>query len=207
VTSRGARWPDRACGERGGRTQAWAFFVAECRRNLHVALCMSPVGAAFRERLRQNPSLVNCCTIDWFQAGPAPTCRVSHPAAAPSAHGHLGIVPVGPAVGASSLSACCFSTPIGTAPPEDARPDGAPVLDRPGPRMRCRPWRARRSSRRSWRKRSARRSSPSARTSTARRAPPAPWVGSGKLAAQRQFRSTATRGTCPPCTHPRRPAG
>lgn len=30
-------------------------------------MCLSPVGAAFRERLRQNPSLINCCTIDWFQ--------------------------------------------------------------------------------------------------------------------------------------------
>ena len=24
-----------------------------------------------RDRLRANPSLVNCCTIDWFQAWPA----------------------------------------------------------------------------------------------------------------------------------------
>ncbi len=91
VMSPGAGWPDRAGGERGGRAQAWAFFVAECRRNLHVALCLSPVGAAFRERLRQNPSLVNCCTFDWFQAGPcAIPCRVSHPAARPSARGRLG---------------------------------------------------------------------------------------------------------------------
>lgn len=28
---------------------------------------MSPIGDAFRTRLRMFPSLVNCCTIDWFQ--------------------------------------------------------------------------------------------------------------------------------------------
>ncbi len=27
---------------------------------------MSPVGDAFRSRCRMFPSLVNCCTIDWF---------------------------------------------------------------------------------------------------------------------------------------------
>ena len=42
----------------------------ECRRNLHICLCFSPVGGAFRERLRKFPSLVNCTTIDWFTAWP-----------------------------------------------------------------------------------------------------------------------------------------
>lgn len=43
------------------------------RAHLHCSahLCtqviaMSPVGNAFRERLRKFPSLVNCCTIDWW---------------------------------------------------------------------------------------------------------------------------------------------
>lgn len=31
---------------------------------------MSPIGDAFRNRLRMFPSLINCCTIDWFQAWP-----------------------------------------------------------------------------------------------------------------------------------------
>ena len=32
---------------------------------------MSPIGDAFRTRLRQYPPLVNCCVIDWFRAWPA----------------------------------------------------------------------------------------------------------------------------------------
>jgi dynein heavy chain len=31
---------------------------------------MSPIGDAFRTRLRMFPSLVNCCTIDWFSEWP-----------------------------------------------------------------------------------------------------------------------------------------
>ncbi|KAG2436335.1 hypothetical protein HXX76_006644 [Chlamydomonas incerta] len=48
----------------------WAYFVDKTRDNLHIVLAFSPIGDAFRERLRQFPSLVNCCTIDWFTAWP-----------------------------------------------------------------------------------------------------------------------------------------
>lgn len=41
------------------------FFIERVRSNLHVVLAMSPVGDAFRVRLRMFPSLINCCTIDW----------------------------------------------------------------------------------------------------------------------------------------------
>lgn len=41
------------------------FFVERVRANLHVVLAMSPVGDAFRQRLRMFNSLINCCTIDW----------------------------------------------------------------------------------------------------------------------------------------------
>ena len=46
------------------------YFVGRCRENLHVILAFSPIGDAFRNRMRKFPSLINCCTIDWFQAWP-----------------------------------------------------------------------------------------------------------------------------------------
>lgn len=48
----------------------FAYFVDRCRENMHVVLCMSPVGEGFRSRLRKFPSLINCCTINWFQRWP-----------------------------------------------------------------------------------------------------------------------------------------
>ena len=45
----------------------FAFFVNRCRENLHIIIAFSPIGDAFRNRMRQFPSLINCCTIDWFQ--------------------------------------------------------------------------------------------------------------------------------------------
>ena len=45
----------------------FAYFVSRCRSNLHIIIAFSPIGDAFRNRLRQFPSLINCCTIDWFQ--------------------------------------------------------------------------------------------------------------------------------------------
>ena len=50
--------------------ETYAFFVERGKRNLHILLCMSPIGDAFRDRLRKFPSLVNCCTIDWFKSWP-----------------------------------------------------------------------------------------------------------------------------------------
>ena len=37
---------------------------------MHLVVCMSPIGDAFRNRLRQYPSLINCTTIDWFLEWP-----------------------------------------------------------------------------------------------------------------------------------------
>ncbi|XP_054237169.1 dynein axonemal heavy chain 7 [Indicator indicator] len=46
------------------------MFVGRCRDQLHIVLAMSPIGDAFRNRLRKFPALVNCCTLDWFQTWP-----------------------------------------------------------------------------------------------------------------------------------------
>jgi len=48
----------------------FAQFLLRVKANIHVVLCMSPLGDAFRTRLRKFPSLVNCCTIDWFMEWP-----------------------------------------------------------------------------------------------------------------------------------------
>ncbi|XP_071815449.1 dynein axonemal heavy chain 3-like isoform X3 [Apostichopus japonicus] len=54
-------------------------FVGRIRSNLHVILTFSPIGDAFRNRLRMFPSLINCCTIDWFKAWPEDALeRVAH---------------------------------------------------------------------------------------------------------------------------------
>jgi len=46
-------------------------FVERVRNNLHIVLCMSPVGDALRVRCRKFPSLVDCCALNWFSSWPA----------------------------------------------------------------------------------------------------------------------------------------
>jgi dynein heavy chain len=46
------------------------LFIDRVREYLHICLCMSPVGSTLRIRCRQFPSLVNCCTLDWFSRWP-----------------------------------------------------------------------------------------------------------------------------------------
>lgn len=52
------------------QNELYAFFIDRVKSNLHIVLAFSPVGDAFRNRIRQFPSLVNCCTIDWYSAWP-----------------------------------------------------------------------------------------------------------------------------------------
>lgn len=47
-----------------------SLFVSRVREYLHICLCMSPVGDDLRVRCRKFPSLVNCCTLDWFSRWP-----------------------------------------------------------------------------------------------------------------------------------------
>uniref|UniRef100_A0A8P4KIS1 Dynein axonemal heavy chain 2 n=1 Tax=Dicentrarchus labrax TaxID=13489 RepID=A0A8P4KIS1_DICLA len=44
----------------------FSYLIERVRNNLHIVLCMSPVGDPFRNRILQYPALVNCTSIDWF---------------------------------------------------------------------------------------------------------------------------------------------
>ncbi|XP_039605580.1 dynein heavy chain 2, axonemal [Polypterus senegalus] len=48
----------------------FSYLVERVKNNLHIVLCMSPVGDPFRNRIRQYPALVNCTSIDWFSEWP-----------------------------------------------------------------------------------------------------------------------------------------
>ena len=46
------------------------YFINKVGKNLHVVLCFSPVGEAFRVRCRKFPALINCTALDWFFSWP-----------------------------------------------------------------------------------------------------------------------------------------
>jgi dynein heavy chain len=44
----------------------YAKFISQVKRNLHVVLCLDPSSPEFKSRMRLFPSIVTCCTIDWY---------------------------------------------------------------------------------------------------------------------------------------------
>lgn len=60
----------KAAGVSESRDSMLQFFLSRVRANLHVVLCMSPVGEQFRTRARKFPGIINCTCIDWFQPWP-----------------------------------------------------------------------------------------------------------------------------------------
>jgi dynein heavy chain len=50
-------------------------YVKELRLHFHIIMCMSPVGDLLRIRCRNFPSLVSCCTLDWFDDWPEEALR------------------------------------------------------------------------------------------------------------------------------------
>lgn len=46
----------------------YATYIERVRDLFHIILCMSPVGDSLRIRCRMFPSLVNCCTLDWYDS-------------------------------------------------------------------------------------------------------------------------------------------
>jgi dynein heavy chain len=47
------------------------FFFGNIKDNLHLSICMSPIGQAFKDYCRMYPALINNTTIDWFMPWPA----------------------------------------------------------------------------------------------------------------------------------------
>ena len=54
----------------GTQEEMLDYFVIKVRQKLHVVLAMSPTGSQLGERIRNFPSLVNCCTVDWYELWP-----------------------------------------------------------------------------------------------------------------------------------------
>jgi dynein heavy chain len=48
----------------------YSKYLARIKNNIHLAIAMSPLGEVFSTRIRMFPSLINCCTIDWFTEWP-----------------------------------------------------------------------------------------------------------------------------------------
>ena len=61
----------KEAGKGENRDAILNYFVQLCRENLHIVLAFSPVGSGFRNRCRQFPSIINCCTIDWYNPWPS----------------------------------------------------------------------------------------------------------------------------------------
>lgn len=64
------RQRDKSLQTDGTPVALFNLFVQIVREQLHIVLAMSPIGDGFRNRIRKFPAIVNCCTIDWFQAWP-----------------------------------------------------------------------------------------------------------------------------------------
>lgn len=79
--------------------QIMSFFVGRCKAKLHTVLCFSPIGSSFRTRLRLYPSLVNCCTIDWYDSWPEDALEMV-------AHHYMSKVNVPEKVKAAAVIAC-----------------------------------------------------------------------------------------------------
>jgi dynein heavy chain len=60
----------KAAGVPDDRGALSSFFFDRVRRNLHLILCHSPVGDAFRIRGRKFPALISCTVVDEFHPWP-----------------------------------------------------------------------------------------------------------------------------------------
>lgn len=47
-----------------------AFFFGNVKDYMHLSICFSPIGQAFKDYCKQYPALINNTTIDWFMSWP-----------------------------------------------------------------------------------------------------------------------------------------
>jgi dynein heavy chain len=50
--------------------QLTRYLIYRIKKNIHIVLCMSPVGDSLRIRIRKFPGILNCTSIDWFHPWP-----------------------------------------------------------------------------------------------------------------------------------------
>lgn len=66
-----ASMKDTSKGSLEKATEAkYQLFVNNIQKNFHILICLSPSGDGLRTKFRLFPSLVTCCTIDWFTDWP-----------------------------------------------------------------------------------------------------------------------------------------
>ncbi|XP_045539469.1 dynein axonemal heavy chain 1 [Papilio machaon] len=87
------------------KTNLFGCYQRRVRTNLHIVIVMSPVGEIFRARLRQFPSLVNCCTIDWFSEWP----KTALESVAKHFFENMPELQTNETVILSMVSVCCFA--------------------------------------------------------------------------------------------------
>ena len=50
--------------------ELFQYFIQTVKKRLHVVLCFSPVGELLRRAIRKMPSVISCCSLNWFTAWP-----------------------------------------------------------------------------------------------------------------------------------------
>lgn len=96
-------------GLHGVQENCYSEFIAHARRNLRVVLALSPIGESFRQRCRAFPSLIACCSIDWFSEWP-PEALLS------LAQKYLAHVDLGDATQKATLAKACVAVHTAVAP-------------------------------------------------------------------------------------------
>lgn len=61
---------DKSIQTDGSPKALYELFVNMIREQLHIIVCMSPAGKRFHEIIRDYPSFINTCTLDWFHTWP-----------------------------------------------------------------------------------------------------------------------------------------